>query len=413
MSINKKEIEEKRGLAGKRMQEILDKASSEGRSELNTDEAAEFDRADKDFESAAESLRRIDKVDEIKREQEERKGLTAEQLRISGDENNDNEEKYSRAFWKYVRTPKQVTSEEMQLLEERATRAQTITTTGGGYLIPQGFSNEVEMAMAEFGGVRSVARVIRTSSGNPLMWPMIDATSRTGRWLAINTASTTTDLTYGNTQLDAYVASSDTIKVPLQLVQDSAFDMSAHLRGILGDTLGRLENAAFTTGTGSTHPTGFMTSATQGVYSASGTSITMAELVKLEHSVDPAYRRSNSCVYMMNDTTIRDLKMLSIASGDARPVWQPGFIDGTPATINGYRYVVNQDMDSIAITKKPIAFGDFSKYIIRDSMDVVLLRLNELYAESLQVGYHAFHRTEGKLLDAGTNPVKYIQCAGT
>jgi len=39
---------------------------------------------------------------------------------------------------------------------------------------------------------------------------------------------------------------------------------------------------------------------------------------------------------------------------------------------------------------------------------LTVLRLNELFAANGQVGFIAFRRADGNLLDAGTHPVKYL-----
>ena len=57
--------------------------------------------------------------------------------------------------------------------------------------------------------------------------------------------------------------------------------------------------------------------------------------------------------------------------------------------------------------QNPILFGDFSKYLIRDVNDIRLVRMDERYADYDQVGFTAFMRSDGDLLDAGTRPVKY------
>jgi HK97 family phage major capsid protein len=46
-----------------------------------------------------------------------------------------------------------------------------------------------------------------------------------------------------------------------------------------------------------------------------------------------------------------------------------------------------------------VLFGDFSYYVIRDVNGIAFQRLNELYAENGQVGFRAYHRTDGKLLN--------------
>jgi len=67
----------------------------------------------------------------------------------------------------------------------------------------------------------------------------------------------------------------------------------------------------------------------------------------------------------------------------------------------------------MAANAKSILFGDLSKYQIREVTDVVMLRLNERYAEAHQVAFLAFQRSDGDLVDAGTNPVKHYANSAT
>ena len=89
------------------------------------------------------------------------------------------------------------------------------------------------------------------------------------------------------------------------------------------------------------------------------------------------------------------------------PLWSPGLSPGAPDTILGYPFVVNQHMVTPATAVRSIIFGDFRKYQIRDVRDITLVRLDERYADYHQVGFLAFARSDGDLLDAGTNPVKH------
>ena len=131
-------------------------------------------------------------------------------------------------------------------------RAQTVTTTGGGYLIPDGFRAELMRAMLAFGGMRANSRVITTDQGNSLDIPTINDTSNTGRLLAINTGVTTTDATFGQVTLGRLqVQQSDLVLVPVELMEDSAFDMNGMVTSILAERLGRITETHYTTGDGS------------------------------------------------------------------------------------------------------------------------------------------------------------------
>jgi hypothetical protein len=61
----------------------------------------------------------------------------------------------------------------------------------------------------------------------------------------------------------------------------------------------------------------------------------------------------------------------------------------------------------------PIVFGDFSSYYVRNVKGIQVVRLNELYAANGQVGFMAFMRGDGALIDAGTHPVKGMVMAAS
>jgi HK97 family phage major capsid protein len=135
-----------------------------------------------------------------------------------------------------------------------------------------------------------------------------------------------------------------------------------------------------------------------------GTSIGYGDLVNLEHSVDPLYRKGAK--FMFHDTTLRYLKTLLDKYG--RPLWVPGMTAGAPNTVLTYGYSINNDMAQIAVNAKTVLFGDLSKYLIRRVKELGILRLNERFADYGQVAFIGFARYDGNLLDAGTHPVNYL-----
>jgi predicted phage gp36 major capsid-like protein len=66
-------------------------------------------------------------------------------------------------------------------------------------------------------------------------------------------------------------------------------------------------------------------------------------------------------------------------------------------------------MPAMAPSAKAVAFGDFSKYFIRRITGARVLRLVEKYADYNQIGFVAFQRWDGALIDPGTHPIKYLQ----
>lgn len=290
-------------------------------------------------------------------------------------------------------------------------RAAMGTTSGavGAYSVPDAAMQALEIALLAFGGIRQVATVIRTDTGAAMPFPTSDDTSNKGAILTENTQVSEVDITFGQLVLDAFMYSSKSVLVSLQLLQDSSVDVPGMIGRMLGERIGRIQSDHFTTGDASSKPNGIVTAATSGVTGVADPP-TYDNFVDLIHSVDPAYRVNAR--FMMNDTTLKSVKKIKVLqySGDTTgvPLWAPGLAVGQPDTIGGYPFVINQSMASPGSSAKKVIFGDLSKYLIRDVREVTLVRLNERYADYHQVGFLAFARSDGDLLDAGTHPVKYM-----
>lgn len=292
-------------------------------------------------------------------------------------------------------------------IENRAMSA--ILGSGGGFVCPPEFNSQIEVAMKDYSGVEQMgATVINSSTGNDLPWPTNNDTGNEGEQVEESQTQTELNATFGLVNLKSYTFSSKLVLIPVQLLQDSSVAIEPFVSKMLGERLGRITNKRFTTGTGANQPQGVVTGSTLGKQVASASAITFEELLDLEHSIDPAYR--NGAAWMFNDSTLMVLRKLK--DSDGRPIWQPsatsGLAAGVPSTLHGYKYVSNNSMAAIGTGNKSIVFGAMRKYFIRKTGGITLVRLAERYAEKLQVGLFAFLRADGRIVDAGTNPIKHI-----
>jgi len=310
------------------------------------------------------------------------------------------------------------TSRELAAMQEQANGVhpslmrRTLASAGidtGGAVIPEEFVRNLEIAMLAWGGMLQVAEIIRTDGGGDLPWPSANDTANTGRRIAESGAvTTTTDPTFKQTVLHAYKYTSDAILVPYELLEDSAFDLSSVIAGMLGERLGRILNTECTTGTGNAQPNGIITAATLGKTTSSATAIEADEVIDLVHSVDPAYR--NGARFMMHDSVLAYVRKLKDSYGAY--IWQPGLQLGIPDALYSYPITINQDMASaVTTTLKTMLFGQLRAYKIREVRGIRFYRLVERYRDNDQDGFVAFVRRDGNLIDAGTHPVKYMQQA--
>ncbi len=285
------------------------------------------------------------------------------------------------------------------------------SNVAGGYIsAPEEMVRSLELAMLAYGGIYEQADVIRTANGNPLSWPSADDTGNSGEWLAeAQTIGTTSvDPTFGKTTWMAHKVSSKPVKVSYELLRDSIFDLPGTLGAMLGERIGRAKATAFATGSGAGKPLGLTLSTTLGVTAAGTSSITTDELLDLIHSIDLAYRKAG-CAFVMKDSAVLHLRKKK--DGDGQYIWRAGLEAGQPDTLFGYPVVTSQEMPAIATGVKAVVFGSLKAYKVREVGAIRLRRFAELYGETDQEGFVAFHEADGGLLDAGTHPVKHLLMA--
>jgi HK97 family phage major capsid protein len=300
--------------------------------------------------------------------------------------------------------------------------AQQSTTDGsGGYTIPQGYQAELEKALLYFGGIQQAARIWRTASGNTVDWPKVNDTTNRAYLIgeAVNAETSAVKITDANQQFEAYKITSGMLRLSSEIVQDSAFNMIETVSEFLTERMGRGINYYGTVADGSSKPKGIVVAASHGNNTADDAALAVNDFLNLEHEVGSAYRRRGA-KWMFHDSVLKEVKKVSLAATVGYPLWVPSFRDGAPATILGYEYIINDDMDAFTTgstsandSKKIALFGDFKKFILRYVNSMRLVRLNERFGDTDEIALCAFWRFDTDLLDAGTHPVKYMRVSAT
>ena len=377
---------------------IVENAQKEGRS-LNAEEKSKFDA----MEADARSIK--DQIDIIERTAEMKKELAANaEVREAAP-------KATRkgAFEKYLRNGMGAlnSNERSMMAELRGTSTQIAGTDSlGGFLVPQDFSNELDMATLFTGEVERLAKKLNTAGGALLDYPTINDTATDAGLTSEAAAVTVQDMTFANAQLSAYNYASQ-VRVSMQLLQDNAFDLNAFLAEAMGERIARATNAAFTTGTGSSQPQGIITGATLGNTAASATAIAADDILDLIHSIDPSYRNKPTFGLMANDSVISVIRSLGLGSANDFPIFIPSMEAGQPDKLFGFNLYYNNDMASAITTgQKTLLAADFSKFVVRSAGGVQMVRLNERYMDELEVGFVSYARKDAKVLDS--RAVKYL-----
>lgn len=406
MSIDVKKLEQRRAEVATEMRSMVEAAESEDRG-FTDEERTKYREMTADVDTLEERIQNAKQANDS--EMEERTIVNPIKLPDSelsnapeGEERTmvSLDERYDGAFRALIRSDQSgmsgLNAEQRAAVAEFRQQA-TDPGSAGGFLVPEGFGNRIIETMKAFGGLNTVATTIDTATGANLPFPTNDDTGNVGTILAENAADSDKDLVFGEVVLGAYKYTSGIVRVSVELMQDSAFDMDSFIARKFGQRLGRGTSAHFVNGNGATEPTGLLTAASTGVTTVGAAAITYNEMLDLKHSVDPAYRGQMQANWLFNDMTLKYLKQLE--DNDGRPLWMPDVAAATPATLDGDTYVVDQAMPDIATGNDSVAYGDMSEFYIRQVKGFTLIRLVERYAEFHQVGFIAHMRCDSNLMD--------------
>ena len=277
----------------------------------------------------------------------------------------------------------------------------------GGFTVPDEFEHQLIQALEENNIFRTLAKTIHTNSGTRTI--PIATDSGTASWIEEGAAIQESDMSFAQETLSAYKLGC-MIKVSNELLNDSAFNIAAHIAQRFGVRFGNAEEDAFINGTGPSanpqttpsQPTGILTSLTPtaGNTTANAQTVHFDNIYKLYYSLKSPYRRK--AAFLCNETLL--LQLMLIKDKNDNYIWKPGLEVGKPDTILGRPIYTSGYMPAITgnatqdKNKKVLLFGDFSYYWIADRQSRTLKRLNELYAVTDQVGFIGTQRVDGKLI---------------
>jgi hypothetical protein len=210
------------------------------------------------------------------------------------------------------------------------------------------------------------------------------------------------------------------VTVSINLLMDSAVNVPEMLAQAFAVRLARGISPALITALLDSASLGSTATGDQNSGSPSGaTQVGYQDLIALRKSVNPAYRASGKCSWLMNDDSLSALDSLTDKNG--RPILHPIYNADGQRLLLGYPVGICPSLPDIGESATPIFFGALGYFVVRSVKGAGrLLRLTEAVgtAEKLMVGFKSFARVNGALLaaQAGSpqgvlSPVKYLQNA--
>ncbi|WP_186315743.1 phage major capsid protein [Catellatospora sichuanensis] len=291
--------------------------------------------------------------------------------------------------------------------------AQSVGGTGAASNTKQTtFVAQVLEAMRERSAFFSYARLLTTSGGETMEWPVKNALNpatapvqlESGSFGPVteNTAYSKANTAWSKTNIGAYKYGVIT-EATQEIVDDSELPILSILAEDAGEALADAIVADLLVGAGTTKPWGWITRATaQNNYANFAGALTFDNLLDLQFGLKAPYRRNG--VYMFNDSANPILRKLK--GTDGQYVWNPSVQAGMPDTLWGKPVLTDPNILTVGAGAKVAAFGDPSKYLIRQVKSLKVTRSDEYGFDRDVIAFKVNWRGSGDLFD--TNSVKCL-----
>lgn len=307
-----------------------------------------------------------------------------------------------KAFTAYLRTGQPNSDiSGLQVVNEQSEGG----SAAGGYTVPPGFRQKLVEVRKAFGGFASVVETITTDTGQPLEYPTIDDTANEGDIANENeVVADGQDMTFGVVNLGAYKYTSAgtgtglPLRVPVELLQDSAFDIQGFIARAMATRIGRKQAKHWVTGTGVNQPQGIVASSlTADRDLDTPDTPDYEDLVEFQDLLDEEY--DGNARWAMRKSTWSLLRLIVDLNG--RPIIQDSTtgISGRPERLLlGKPVLIDEAFPvlSSAADTFPIVYGDFREgYVIRRVSNLVIVVNPYTRASYGQVEFTAWERADG------------------
>lgn len=284
----------------------------------------------------------------------------------------------------------------------------------GGYTVLPQMTDVLMARLFEVSPLARLARVVTIGSGDGFE-DVRDVADYGAAWVGESDSR-------GNTTGGSFVKTTiplceiyANVKVTQRLLDDSLFDIGAHVTERIGEKFARAIGTALVTGDSVNKPKGLLDydtstsddgartwgeiqvikSGVNGGFAASTSSSNPADvLVDLQAALKTGYRQD--AVWLMNRRTAAVVRKFKDAEG--RHIWTDSLMEGQPPMLLGHRVELTEDMDDVTTSGTPIAFGDINRaytYVTRPGLKL----LRDPFTDKPNVQMYAYMRAGGAVVD--------------
>jgi HK97 family phage major capsid protein len=247
--------------------------------------------------------------------------------------------------------------------------------------------------------MRQLGTVFLVPKAESLGVPTLDTDPSDAVWTAeIKTGNEDSSMAFGKRNLHP-APLAKRMKVSRKLLRVSLLAAEAIVRERLAYKFGVTEENCFLNGTGANQPLGLFTASADGISTSrdvstgnAATAIKADGLINALYSLKSPYQATAKWIF--HRLAIREIRKLK--DGEGNYLWQSGITADKPDTILQKPFVMSEYVPSTFTTGLYVGIvGDFSFYWIAQAMSLEIQRLDELYAETNQVGFIGRQEVDG------------------
>lgn len=389
--------------------EIKDNAEKDG-GQMNGEQRQKVDRAMADFDAKMDEAKLEERMeaassDVAPEERGRRLPEVVEDPEATPEERHAaglaEKPEYREAFYRYAsRGEDGLTLDDKRRLQEVRAMTEGVDSDGG-YLAPPQLltgiardASDIEQLAPRMNTINASVRSIRQIKG-------VD-TVQFG-WVAELAPKPEDQPHFARDEIFAHTAAV-IVRVSDELLEDSSFNLEAYLSSLAAEAKVEGEEAAFVGGTGAGQPWGILTrlnaeASTPNRYTTAGIgTLTADDFIRALYALRARHRRT--AAWVLGTPALLAARLLK--AGD-NYIWQPGLKDGQPDTILGREVIEAYDGEGTANPlDNPVAagndigvVGDLRRYSVLRRLQMQVKRLEELYAETDEIGFRFRFRTGG------------------
>lgn len=286
------------------------------------------------------------------------------------------------------------------LSNEQIRALQADDDKAGGYTVaPEQFMARLIQDKDRRVFLRPFATIIPIGQAASIAFPELEDDPADADWTAeIKTGSEDSTMDFNKRVLYPHPCAKR-IKISRTLARISSVNIEALVRERLAYKFGITEEQAFISGSGVNEPLGVMTQSDAGISSArdvstgnTSTSVKFDGLMEVVGNMEEQYLTNCRWIFHRNGMT----KIRKLKDGEGRYIWEPRTTVNRPDLLLGYPIHASEYMNNTWSASQLVGiFGDFSYYWIVDALTYSVQVLNELYAETNQIGYIGRQEVDG------------------